>query len=102
MTEFLTNIDPNIILGVKLAVMFIVADTLFGYFLALKNRTFDIKKVPQFLATGVLPYVGGLLITAFLAILDANFMYLFASAVAGITIKFGWETLKEKLVELIK
>lgn len=45
----------------------IAVDTLLGILLGIKDKDFDFSKLPQFLMTGVLPYLGGLLILALLA-----------------------------------
>lgn len=45
----------------------ILVNTLLGVFLAVREGTFDIRILPQFLATSVLPYVGGLIVLAIAA-----------------------------------
>lgn len=42
----------------------ILLDTLLGIILSIKASTFDIRKLPQFLVTNLLPYVGGLMVLA--------------------------------------
>lgn len=94
--------DSMLLLGVKVALITIFADTLFAWVLAFKQGNFNIKLVPQFLARNVFPYVGALVITAGIATLDESFMPLFAIATAGVTAKFGYEAIKEKLLEIFK
>jgi len=42
-------------------------DTILGILIHIKNGDFDIRKVPNFLKTEVLPYAGGLVVLGFVA-----------------------------------
>jgi hypothetical protein len=101
---FLASIDPNIILGVKVSLGFILLDTLLGVILALKTGTFAFKLFPKFLVNNIFPYVSSLLILAFFSIYDTAdkiFYGLFLTACTGISIKFGVEAIKEKLLAIL-
>lgn len=82
----------------------ILADTIIGVFISLKEGNFDITVFPKFLAKNVLPYVGSLLIFAFLAQStgDGNLIALFDVCVVGVTAKFGWEAINEKILGYFK
>lgn len=96
--DFLTNIDTNIILGIKICLIAILGDTAVTWLLAFIEGEFDIRKAPQFIKTNVLPYIGGLLIVAILAITDVNYMPVFIAITSIITAKFGVEIIKDKLI----
>lgn len=61
---------------------------------------FDIRKLPRFLATGILPYVGGLGILAFASIIIGEpFAAIFYLAAASVTAKYMAE-IKDKINSL--
>lgn len=83
-------------------VVAIVIDTILG---AVKAATadcdsFNFRKLPKFLATGILPYVGGLGVLALAAKFVGDvFIGLFYPAAAAVTAKYVAE-IKDKLVEI--
>ena len=78
----------------------ILVDTLFGVFDALKAGEFDIRLLPQFLATSVLPYVGGLAILAFVThLVGGPFGYLFYMVALAVLAKYLAE-IKDKIQQL--
>ena len=79
----------EILLGIKICLIAIVADTLLGWLFALVKGEFDIREAPRFLQTAVLPYIGSLLIVAGLAYLEPNYMPVFLFLTGIITAKFG-------------
>ena len=94
-------IIDTIILNCLLVVLAsILLDTLLGILIAVKIKTFDVSKLPQFLASNVLPYIGGLIILAVFANLVAELQYLFYTAVTLVTVKFSKEALLDKLTVL--
>lgn len=76
----------------------IVLDTGLGILLGIKNKEFDLRMLPQFLFTGVLPFIGGLLMLAILAYyIDVPFAGMFFAAAAAIAVKYiadVWDKLK--------
>lgn len=73
-----------VILG---ALGLIFADTALGIALSIKQKTFDVRKLPQFLETAVAPYaigLGGLFISA---PLNAGIEAAFATATAAVGAK---------------
>lgn len=67
----------------------ILADTLLGILVSLKLKVFEVSKLPQFLLTGVMPYIGGLLILAILAYsIGVPFVGLFFAAAVFIAGKY--------------
>lgn len=88
-------------LGAILAI--ITLHTLLGIILSIKAVKFDVRKLPQFLATNVLPYMGGLLVLA-LAVLFAGeysvqIAAIFYAAAAATATKFIAE-IKDKVVQI--
>jgi uncharacterized membrane protein len=100
--EFLSNIDNSILVGLKVCIIAILGDTAIGWLIALTKKEFDIRKAPQFLKTNVLPYIGGLIIVALLAISDSTYMPVFLAVVTAITAKFGVEVIKDKVLGMFQ
>lgn len=94
--------DPAVLLGLKLALIAILCDTLIGWILAIKLGEFDIRLVPLFLKTNVFPYIGVLLVLALVTVADAAYTPLFYFICAIVTVKFGVEALKDKLTQFFK
>ncbi|MHB1421440.1 MAG: hypothetical protein ACYCX4_17975 [Bacillota bacterium] len=92
------TIDPDVLTGLRVALVAILIDTLFGWLFAIVDKKFTFKKMPQFLAQNILPYGGALLIAALATILDPTWKPIFLICVATVTAKFGWEAVKEKLL----
>jgi len=88
----------EILLGLKICVIAILADTLLGWVFAFTRGEFDIREAPRFLQTAVLPYMGSLLIVAGLAYLDPQYMPVFIIVTGIITAKFGVEAIKDKIL----
>lgn len=88
----------EILLGLKICVIAILADTLLGWVFAFIRGEFDIREAPRFLQTAVLPYMGSLLIVAGLAYLDPQYMPVFIIVTGIITAKFGVEAIKDKIL----
>ena len=63
----------NIINTVGAVLVLIILDTLLGIILSVKAREFDIRELPRFLQTAVLPYVGGLILLGVAAIFAGQY-----------------------------
>ena len=98
----LSYFDPGVILGLKLALIAIACDTFIGWILAIVKGEFDIRKVPQFLKTNILPYFGALVILAFATIYVPDYVPVFYFIATIVTAKFGVEALKDKLIQFFK
>jgi heme A synthase len=70
----LNQIPSQMIQAILITVGLICLDTLLGWIKALANHEWDWRKVCQFLQTSVLPYIGGLLALAVLALLQPDSM----------------------------
>ncbi len=92
----------EILLGIKICLIAIIADTLLGWLFAFIKGEFDIREAPRFLQTAILPYVGSLLIVAVLAYLDSVYMPVFVVITGIITAKFGIEAIKDKIIGYFK
>lgn len=80
----------------------IVLDTLLGAINAIvkMDEDFDLRQLPRFLASGILPYIGGLAILATAAeVIRAEFEVLFFAAAAAVTAKYLAE-IKDKISAL--
>lgn len=81
----------------------IVIDTILGAIKAVKSDydSFDFRRLPKFLGTGILPYVGGLGILAIAAeFIGAPFEALFYAAAAATTAKYIAD-IKDKLSNIL-
>ena len=92
----------EILLGIKICLIAIVADTLLGWLFAFIKGEFDIREAPRFLQTAVLPYIGSLLIVAGLAYLEPSYMPIFVIVTGIIAAKFGVEAVKDKIIGYFK
>lgn len=88
-------------LGAILAI--ILLDTLLGVLLSIRAGTLDVRKLPQFMVTNLLPYAGGLLILALGACIAGEYstqlLAIFYAAAAATGVKFIAET-KDKVVQI--
>jgi len=92
--------NSTIINGLYVSLGFIITDTIFGYLLAYKEGVFDWSKAPQALATNIAPYMGGLILLAFLSLISSELESVFWVATAGVSVKFGKEIIMEKVKKL--
>ncbi|WP_088225599.1 hypothetical protein [Desulfosporosinus sp. FKB] len=67
---------------------FILADFIFGVLLSLRNSNFSFSKLPQFVETSLVPYIGGLLVLAVFSNVNAELGTLFFTIAATISVKF--------------
>jgi len=94
--------DNVILSSLIVSLCSILLDFVMGVLISIKEKTFDASKLPQFIATNVFPYVGGLTIVAVLAIYVPDLNYLFYTGVALVIVKFSKEALLDKLKTLFK
>lgn len=85
-----------ITLGTVLGI--IVLDTLLGIITSISQKQFDIRKLPQFLQTSILPYIGGLTILAVFSY-DVTVKPLFYTAATATTAKYIAE-IKDKISKM--
>lgn len=102
-TQLQVNIGailPRPVLSVLVTVLAIIMiDTVLGILVSIKNGEFDIRKVPRFLATNVLPYIGGLLILALGSTASIELATIYYGAAAATSVKFIAE-IKDKVKEI--
>lgn len=81
----------------------ILLDTLLGVILSIRAGTFDVRKLPQFMVTNLLPYAGGLLILALAGWVAGDYstqlLAIFYAAAAATAAKFIAE-IKDKAVQI--
>lgn len=93
-------VGPEIGIGMSLVIvaMLIALDTILGILKGIKLKDFHWDLLPQFLATGVLPYLGGLVVLAGMAYFIAEpFRAMFYAAAAAIAAKYisdVWDKLR--------
>lgn len=90
--------DAGVGWTLAVAVALIALDTILGILLGIKDKTFDLRILPQFLFTGVLPFLGGLALLALLAYyIDVPFAGMFYASAAAIAAKYLadlWDKIK--------
>ncbi len=92
--------EVPIMLGLVIVVAAILINMAFGVARAAKLGEFDVKRLPQFLADHVLPYVGGLVLLAVAAeFLGEPFAYLYYPTVAAVLAKYAAE-IKSKIQDI--
>lgn len=80
----------------------ILIDFVLGVLISIKDTKFDISLLPKFIATNIFPYVGGLVVLAFLALYLPEMSYLYYGAVSMVTLKFSKEALFDKIKQLFQ
>lgn len=85
----LNQIPAQMVQAILITVGLICLDTVLGWIKALANREWDWKKVCQFLQTSVLPYIGGLLALAVLALLQPSAVPVFYASTAAADVKLA-------------
>lgn len=79
---------PNVLVTLETVLGLILADFIFGVLVSLRNGNFSTSKLPQFVQTSLIPYIGGLLVLALFSNANAEFGALFFTITATITVKF--------------
>lgn len=93
-------IGPDVGVGYTLLVVAaaIALDTILGILLGIKFKEFNVAALPQFLFTGVLPFIGGLALLALLAkYIDVPFAGMFYTSAAAVMAKYVadlWDKIK--------
>ena len=78
----------------------ILLDFVLGVLVSIKDRTLQLSVLPQFIATNLFPYVGGLVVLALLSVYLAQLEYLYYAAAGLVALKFSKEALLDKIKEL--
>jgi len=87
---------PKVLTALGGALALILADFLLGVFLSLKQGKFDFRKLPQFLATSVLPYMGSLVLLALFVGVSPVLETIFFTVTAAVAMKYLAD-IKDKL-----
>lgn len=87
--------------SILICVALILADAVLGWIKAYVEGKFTFTLVPKFIKSNLLPYIGGLLVIAFLAALNPDqFQPVFLTVVGLVDVKFGVDVIKEKVIGL--
>ena len=81
-------VDPKVSATLETVLGLILADFIFGVLVSLRNGNFSASKLPQFVETSLIPYIGGLLVLALFSNANAELGALFFTIAATITVKF--------------
>lgn len=100
MLDLVIEIPEGVYPALLVVISAIGIDLVFGVLTSIKNKEFDIRTLPQFLVTGVLPYVGGLLVLAVAAERIGMFYYELFVGVSGLVVAKYVADLKDKVFEL--
>lgn len=96
---FNSFIDTSVLTTLGTALGLILLDLLLGIFLSMKQGNFDVRRLPQFLISSVLPYVGSLLMLALFVESIPAIAAVFYTSAASVVAKFLVD-IKDKLVGL--
>ena len=102
LTAWMMFFDPLVLLGLKVAAVSILGDAVITWILAIAKGQFDIRLVPKFLRTNVLPYLSVLFVLAGLTVASPEYKPLFYFICTIVSAKFGWEALRDKLTQFFK
>lgn len=91
--------DPIIVNTVLIALVVILADALLGIIRAISRGEFDVRKLPQFLQSSVLPYAGSLVVLAVFSLWVSEIKVLLMACAGFTTAKYLAE-IKDKLVAM--
>ena len=94
--------DMTVISALLVVVVAIILDALLAIVKTFKpdNENFDLRKLPQFVATGILPYVGGLGVLAIAAQLIGDpYTAIFYPVAAAVLAKYVFD-IKDKVLNL--
>ena len=81
-------VGPKVLVTLETVLGLILADFIFGVLLSLRNGNFSFSKLPRFVETSLVPYIGGLLVLALFSNVNAELSALFFTIAATITAKF--------------
>jgi len=87
---------PKVLAALGGALALILADFVLGVFLSAKQGKFDVRKLPQFLSTSVLPYVGSLVLLALFVGVSPVLETVFFAVTAAVAVKYLAD-IKDKL-----
>jgi hypothetical protein len=93
------SMAPKVLTALGSATGLIFANLILGVLLAMKTKTFDVRKLPQFLEANFVPYIGGLLILALFSGMDQTLSVLFLAVAAAVHLKFLAD-IKDQVVQL--
>lgn len=80
--------NPKVLATLGTVLSLILVDFVFGVLVSLRNGNFSLSKLPQFMETSLIPYIGGLLALALYSNVNAELGALFLTIAATITVKF--------------
>ena len=92
---------PKVIIALGGVLALILVNLVLGVLFSIKTSTFDVRKLPQFLETNLLPYIGGLLVLALFSNMDPTLSVLFFTISAAVYAKF-LANIKDQLVQLFR
>ena len=78
----------------------VLLDFIIGVGISIKQKTFSVSILPQFIANNLVPYVGGLIILALFANYIPEMEYVFYTGVGLVGVKFTKDALLDKLTIL--
>lgn len=96
---FALDLDMTIVYTLLAALSVIIIDTVLGIVKAISAGDFDLRYLPKFLQTALLPYVGSLLILAVFALFMAEIKVLLMASATFVIAKFLAE-IKDKLADM--
>lgn len=81
-------VNQKVVATLGTVLSLVLVDFVFGVLASLRNGNFSLSKLPQFVETSLIPYIGGLLALALFSNTNAELGALFFTIAATITVKF--------------
>ena len=97
---FALDLDMTIVYTLLAALSVIVIDTLLGIVRAVAAGDFDVRYLPKFMQTALLPYVGSMLILAVFSVFIAEIKALLMISAGFVIPKFLAE-IKDKMKDML-
>lgn len=86
------ELPTEIVSTLIILISIIFADFIIGVFVSIKEKTFDINKLPNFIIKSILPYLGGLIILAIASkYIGSIYTGIFFSSAAAVFAKYSNE-----------
>ncbi|GAB6171947.1 hypothetical protein JCM15765_14250 [Paradesulfitobacterium aromaticivorans] len=96
----LVELPGEVIVAFEMALGLIFLDLMLGIIRALSKGEFEPRKLPKFLQSSVLPYVGSLALLAIFSTIIPEIKALYFTAVTAVNAKFLFDV-KDKIFSLI-
>ena len=100
--DWMIEMPNEVIPALRVVLGAITIDLFLGVLIALRNQKLDVRKLPQFLISGVIPYAGGLIVLAVAAEIIGNGYDVMFLGIAGMVLLKYIADVKDKIIKLFQ